>query len=161
MQAAHAWNRRLHHAMLNIGFIHISADHCVYTHTSSASTSFVAVHVDDMCATASTPAEMTKLKQQLGNLFSLVDMGELTWLLGIAVTRDRAARTISLNQTAYIESIAKHLGLEDAHPVSTPLNPHIILSKDLCPTTDEAKQRMRDISYLTAVGSIMYAAIGT
>ena len=32
MQAAHAWNRRLHHAMLNIGFICISANHCVYTH---------------------------------------------------------------------------------------------------------------------------------
>jgi len=29
MQAAHAWNLRLHHAMLEIGYVHISADHCI------------------------------------------------------------------------------------------------------------------------------------
>jgi len=73
--------------MLGIGFIHISADHCIYTRTSSAGSSFVTVHVDYMCAAASTPAEMTKLKGQLGSLFSLVNMGKLTWLLGIAVTQ--------------------------------------------------------------------------
>ena len=61
----------------------------------------------------------------------------------------------------YIESIVKCLGLEDAHPVSTPLDTHVVLSKDFCPMTDEAKQRMQNVPYLTAVGSIMYAAIGT
>ena len=90
MQAVHVWNQHLHCAMLDISFICISTDHCVYTHTSSAGSSFITVHVDDMCATPSTPAKMMKLKQQLGNLFSLVDMGELTWLLGIAVTQDQA-----------------------------------------------------------------------
>ena len=41
-----------------------------------------------MCVAMSNKAEMAKLKAQLGKLFSLVDLGELKWLLGISVTRN-------------------------------------------------------------------------
>ena len=41
------------------------------------------------------------------------------------------------------------------------LNPNIILSKSLCPDTDEAKALMSHTPYLTAVGLIMYVAMGT
>src|SRR5882724_2311928 len=63
--------------------------------------------------------------------------------------------------SGHIESIAKHLHLEDAHPVTTPLDPHIVLSKDLGPTSEEEKIWMKKIPYLTAVGSIIYAATAT
>ena len=43
----------------------------------------------------------------------------------------------------------------------TPLDPHVILSKDLGPTSDEEKLRMKKIPYLTTMGSIMYAAMAT
>ena len=104
---------------------------------------------------------MVKLKAQLGQFFNLVDLGELKWLLGIAITRNCPARTISLCQGAYIESIMKHLQLKDAHPVTMPLDPHVILLKDLGPTSNEEKLQMKKIPYLTAVGSIMYAATAT
>ena len=130
-------------------------------HKTAEGSSIVAIHVDDMCAAASNMAEMAKLKEQLGTFFSLVDLGELKWLLGIAVTRDRRTRTISLCQGAYIKSIAKRLNLTDAHPVTPPLDPHVILSKDLGPTSAEEQLRMKKIPYLTAVGSIMYATTAT
>src|SRR5882724_2494109 len=155
MQAAHAWNLHLHHAMLEIGYVHISADHCIYMHNTPRESSIVAVHIDDMAAAASDKAEMARLKEDLGKLFSLIDLRELKWLLGIAVTRDCNPHTISLCQAAYIESIAKHLHLEDAHPVTTPLDPHVVLSKDLGPTSEEKKIWMKKIPYLTAVGSII------
>ena len=49
----------------------------------------VAIHVDDMCATASNMSEMAKLKTKLGKFFSLVDLGKLKWLLGIAITQNQ------------------------------------------------------------------------
>ena len=76
-------------------------------HKTAEGSSIMAIHVDDMCTAASNMAEMAKLKEQLGTFFSLVDLGELKWLLGIAITRDCRVRTISLCQGAYIESIAK------------------------------------------------------
>ena len=42
-----------------------------------------------------------------------------------------------------------------------PLDPNVILSKSLSPTTDDDKAEMAQIPYLTTVGSIMYAASGT
>jgi len=161
MQAARAWNIRLHRAMLEIGYVRISADHCIYMCNTTSGSSIVAIHVDDMAVAASNKAEMARLKEQLGKFFGLVDLGELKWLLGVAVTRNRRARTISLSQAAYIESIAKHLHLEDAHPVTTPLDPHVVLSKDHGPKDEEGKLRMKKIPYLTAIGSIMYAATAT
>ena len=88
MQAVWAWKLRLHCAMLEICYIRISADHCIYMHDSPTGKSIVAIHVDDMCVAASNKTEMAKLKEQLGKLFSLVDLGKLRWLLGIAITRD-------------------------------------------------------------------------
>ena len=127
MQATHAWNLHLHCAMIDIGYVCITADHCIYMRKTAKGSSIVAIHIDDMCAVASNMAEMAKLKEQLGKFFSLVDLGELKWLLGIAVTRDCHARTISLCQGAYIKSIAKRLNLTDAHLVTLPLDPHVIL----------------------------------
>ena len=43
----------------------------------------------------------------------------------------------------------------------TPLDPHVVLSKDLIPKSKEEKLQMKKIPYLTAVGSIMYAATAT
>ena len=106
-QATRAWNLHLHHAMIDIGYVCITTDHCIYMCKTAEGSSIVAIHIDNMCAAASNMAEMAKLKEQLGTFFSLVDLGELKWLLGIAVTRDRRARTISLCQGAYIKSIAK------------------------------------------------------
>ena len=79
----------------------------IYMRKGTEGSSIVAIHVDDMCAAASNMAEMAKLKEQLGKFFSLVNLGELKWLLGISVTRDCHTRTISLCQGAYIESITK------------------------------------------------------
>ena len=82
MQAARAWNLCLHRAMIDIGYICITADHCIYMRKTAEGSSIVAIHVDDMCATASNMAEMAKLKEQLRTFFSLVDLGELKWLSG-------------------------------------------------------------------------------
>jgi len=51
-----------------------------------------------MAAAVSNKAEMARLKEDLGKLFSLIDLGELKWLLGITVTWDCNAHTISLCQ---------------------------------------------------------------
>src|SRR5882672_4834076 len=105
-----------------------------------------------MAVAASNKAEMAKLKEQLRDFFSLMDLGELKWLLGVAVTRNRHTRTISLCQATYIESITKHLHLEAAHPVAMLLDPHVVLSKDNGPKDEEDKLWMKKFPYLTTIG---------
>ena len=71
--------------MIDIGYVCITANHCIYMCKTAEGSSIVGIHVDDMCATASNMAEMAKLKEQLRKFFSLVDLGELKWLLGIVL----------------------------------------------------------------------------
>ena len=156
MQAACGWNQHLHRNMVNNGYTRILSDHGVYIRTSKLGTSIVAIHVDDMCAAASSAEEVKKLKDNLRKAFNLVDLSEVHFLLGIAITWDWTAHTITLSQKAYVEKITKCLHLKDAHPVATPLDPNVILFKSLCPDTDEAKALILHTPYLTVVGLIMY-----
>ena len=87
MQGARNWNEKLNNIMVKeLGFQRLAVDHCVYTRTTVDGVSILAVHVDDMCATASTTQEMSRLKADLARFFDLVDLGEVKWLLGIGIT---------------------------------------------------------------------------
>ena len=66
-----------------------------------------------------------------------------------------------MSQTTYIETITERFNLMDGHCVLTPMDTNSTLTKAMCPSTDSKKNRMKDIPYLAAIGSIMYAAIGT
>jgi len=66
-----------------------------------------------------------------------------------------------LSQAVYINTIAHWFNLEDSHPVSTPLDTNVILSKDLSPKNDEVRQQMKKGPYLTSIGSLMYMSMAT
>jgi hypothetical protein len=117
--------------------------------------------MDDFTITASSPECMTKFKSELSNHFEMSDLGKLAWILGIRVTRDRILKTISLSQSADIDSIVKCFNLTSAQPLGTPLDPSIQLSKDQSPSTTSHWEDMQKVPYREVIGSLMYAAIGT
>jgi len=139
----------------------ISADHCIYMRNHHE---WIFNRHRSMLTIgprlAVTRPEMAKLKEQLRKFFGLVDLSELKWLLGVAVTRNRCTRTISLSQAAYIESIANVYPRRRAS-VTTPLIHMSFFSKDHGPKDEEGKLRMKKNPYLTTIGSIMYAATVT
>jgi hypothetical protein len=91
----------------------------------------------------------------------ITDMGELHWLLGIKVKRNREERTISLSQRSYIDSITRRFGFEDLKPISTPMDPNVKLSTSQNASTAPEFAVMRHIPYHEAVGALMYAMLGT
>jgi hypothetical protein len=64
------------------------------------------------------------------------------------VVRNRNERTITLSQAAYVDKIIRRFGLEESYGVSTPLDPNVVLSKDMCPQTEAGRRAMKDIPYL-------------
>ena len=51
--------------------------------------------------------------------------------------------------------------INNAKPVHVPLPGHFKLSKMQCPKNEEEKEKMSKVSYLSAMGSLMYAIICT
>jgi hypothetical protein len=91
----------------------------------------------------------------------MTDLGELHWLLGMEVKRDWSNQMGSISQMAYIDHICEKFNLQDAKPLSTPLDPGNHLLKSQSPSTPKQIDDMRGIPYREAVGSLMYATVGT
>ena len=86
--------------------------------------------------------------------FKLKDLGEISWALGIRVTRSPGS--IHLDQQQFIKSIAKEFNLLEAHPAPSPEEAGLYLSKSDCPLTAEAKQDMEAVPYGRLVGKLLY-----
>ena len=55
-------------------------------------------HINDCMITRKSQVLIQKYKDELKNKYSLTDLGAANWLLGIKITRDSKAQTISLSQ---------------------------------------------------------------
>jgi hypothetical protein len=121
----------------------------------------ITVSVDDMVVTANHISHIQHFKTQLLEFFKITDLGELNWLLGLKVTRDRVARTLTLSQRAYVNTIIDHFSLGEAKSAQTPMEPGTMLSVDQSPATFSEQDAMRNVPYQCAIGSLMYAATST
>jgi hypothetical protein len=83
----------------------------------------IALYVDDIPAACNDASWLTSLKAQLGARFKTKDMGDLSQPLGMHITRDRSACTISLDQSKYLRDILAKFGMADYKLSSLPMDP--------------------------------------
>ena len=121
----------------------------------------LAVHVDDCMFTGSSIKLIMLYKEKLNACYALTDLGPIHWLLGIKITRDRAARTISLSQSSFIDSILSRFSFSDIKPYGCPMIPGSTYSKSDSPSSPEEAVRMKRTPYRQAIGSLMYVAVAT
>ncbi len=98
------------------------------------------------------------MKKELANRFNIKDFGPVKFILGLEITRDRKNKTTYLNQEKYITNILNHFNIKDTKPMDTLQAIREVLSKD-DPTVKS--EDMKAVPYKNAIGSIMYAMIGT
>ena len=155
-QSGREWNNKLDSKLQNIGFERLQSDPCVYIRKTNG-IEIITVWVDDLLLFTKDKIQMDNLKRELDNLFEITDLGEPSKLVGIEITRDRANGTLTISQTKYIESILEKEKMDNANPVSTPLDPNVKLE----PLEPHSDAPTINGSYASLTGSLMYAAIGT
>jgi hypothetical protein len=163
-QGGLVWNRTLNHVMLSWGFTHLKCEHCIYFRRTDAGTLLIAVHVDDLFTVGSTKSVVSAFKDQLRTKWTISDLGEAHFCLGIAIECDRNVRIIRLSQSALIDCVVapSQFGLKDAVPITAPMEPGLHLSRrHHAPSMDSECDLMACTPYRSLVGSLMYIAIGT
>jgi hypothetical protein len=160
-QAGCKWYDTLCHTLADLGFCVNEADPGIFFAHEGNDTTILAIHVNDCLITGSSPQLISNYKQKLNECYSLMDSGPVHWLLGIKITRNREARTISLSQTSYINTILSHFSLSDAKPHATPITPGASLSKADAPSDDTEAALMKKVPSHEAIGSLMYATVAT
>ena len=114
---------------------------------------YVSAHVDDCLLSCKSADVMSRFKKDLLSRFVGTDEGEVTEYLGCQLVRDRKARTGSLVQSGYAERVLRTFNMCDSHPVATPLDPNVRLSKLDCPSVVDPKVHR---TYRSIVGCISY-----
>ena len=112
------------------------------------------IHVDDSTITGSSVTLINVFKRRIAKRFSITDLGSISWLLGLAVIRDRAKRMLMISQESYVESLLRCFNLENAKSLTIPINSNTHLVSDNCPTTIEGKQDMKGVPYRELIGAL-------
>lgn len=81
------------------------------------------VYVDDIIPVSNNPVLLKAEKAALCERFEMIDQGEIHYLLGMSIKRDRECRTLTISQANYVERVLRKFGMENCKPVSTPLDP--------------------------------------
>jgi len=114
-------------------------------------TLIVVIWVDDLIIADSSEAVVRQFKEAISSRFNMKDLGALSWILGMEVTRDRFKRTVQVTQKAYIDVLLKRFGMTECKAVGTPVEGYLRRVPDGEPNKD----------YMCLVGSLLYAAMVT
>jgi hypothetical protein len=80
------------------------------------------IHVNNLLLMSNSKATIQCVKSDLATHFRLHDQGPMTSILGIKIDCNCTARTISLSQPGYVESILEQFGMADCNPSLTPMD---------------------------------------
>ncbi|KAL0440204.1 UNVERIFIED_CONTAM: Retrovirus-related Pol polyprotein from transposon RE2 [Sesamum latifolium] len=128
-------------------FIKNDYDPCVYKKISGSLVAYLVLYVDDILLIGNDVKMLGDIKAWLSTQFSMKDMGEASYILGIKIYRDRSRRMLGLTQSLYIEKVLKRFRMEHSKRGVLPMRHGIKLSKKQSPKTDEELKRMSDIPY--------------
>ena len=88
-------------------------------------------------------------------------LGEVAYILGIKIYRDRSRHLTGLSQSTYLDKVLKKFKMNQSKKGFLPVLQGVKLSQTQCPTTAEDREKMKGIPYASAIGSIMYAMLCT
>ena len=66
---------------------------------SGSSVAFLILYVDDILLIGNDIVFLESIKRYLDNSFSMTDLGDAAYILGITIYRDRSRRLIGLSQS--------------------------------------------------------------
>ncbi|KAL0455905.1 UNVERIFIED_CONTAM: hypothetical protein Slati_0929700 [Sesamum latifolium] len=133
-QASRSWNIHFDEVIRGYDFIKNDYDPCVYKKISGSSVAYLVLYVDDILLIGNDVKMLGDIKAWLSTQFSMKDMGEASYILGIKIYRDRSRRMLGLTQ----------FRMEHSKRGVLPMRHGIKLSKKQSPKTDEELKRMSD-----------------
>nr|GEW86345.1 retrotransposon protein, putative, Ty1-copia subclass [Tanacetum cinerariifolium] len=155
-QASRQWNKRFDEEIKKFGFIQNCDEPCVYRKASGSDVAFLILYVNDILIMGNNIRRLKEVKDYLRKCFSMKDLGEAAYILGIKIYRDRSRRLIRLSQSAYIDKILKKYNMHNSKKGYLPMEVKHDLSNELCASTPVEVAYMKKVPYASAIGSIMY-----
>ena len=160
-QAPRQWYKKMDALLLSLGFLRSEVDHCLYYLIRDGVKHVIPLWVDDQLLACNDRPTLDWVKSELAKVFAMKDLGPIRDYLGLEAVRDRPNWRLYLSQTKLLQRVLERFFMSGAKLVSTPLDCGVPLSSSTSPQTEEEQLMMKKVLYLSAVGSLMYLAVGT
>nr|GEV88600.1 hypothetical protein [Tanacetum cinerariifolium] len=118
---------------------------------------FLVLYVDDILLIGNDILTLPSVKDWLRKCFAMKDLGDASYILGIKIYIDRLKHLIGLSRDMYLDKKWKIFKMENSKKGNLPFHHGIKICNDLCLKTNEDPDRMSQVLYASAIGSIMYA----
>lgn len=151
-QAPMEWNARFDEFVKRLGFQQCSADKCMYVLHSNNCRTYLLLYVDDFLLACTDNRILLELKSRFMREFKMRDLGEMSYFLGIKITRCESG--IFLSQENYLRKVLAKHKMDLCAPVKTPLEPQ--------PCSEvNSNCIIGNKPYREVIGSLMYACMAT
>lgn len=118
-QSPRMWFKRLKEFLKSIEFVGSQADPSLFI-LDKEYTVFLFVYVDDIVICGSTEEEVQRIIASLGKEFSIRNLDELKFFLGIQVQHTKEGG-LNLNQQQYLVNLLQNCRMENLKPSPTPM----------------------------------------
>jgi hypothetical protein len=135
------------------------SDPCIYIFEENGGSAMIALYVDDIHVACNSTALRVAFTALVRSRFDIKYKGDLSDIIWMHITMDRAPRTISLDQCQYVREVLEKHDMVDCKPSCLPMDPGFLaaISKQThVPLTGTD----HDI-YPSMLGSLQYTAICT
>jgi len=131
-QASRQWYAKLTEILYSRGYQHSSNDHSLFYKKTAGSNTFLRVYVDDILLTGNNEAEIISLKAHLDSIFTIKDLGEAHYFLGMEFLSTKNG--LVLTQRKFVRELLAEFGNKNdtavVCPWTTPINWQQI--KEIC-----------------------------
>ena len=101
-QYSRQWYLRFHQSIISCDLQMIDEDYCVYAKRSNDKFVILSLYVDDILLAGNDKEYLLSIKEWLFSNFEMNDLGEVAYILGVKIKRDRSNKLLALSQKPYI-----------------------------------------------------------
>jgi hypothetical protein len=150
-QAPRAWFSALKQALLEFGFINAKSDSSLFVFHDGSILAYCLVYVDDLILTGNNSTFVASIIDQLGQKFSLKDLGPLHFFLGVEVIPTKEG--LFLTQHKYIRDMLSKTSMAGAKDVTTPLSTSVSLK------LADGSSSVDSTEYRRVIGALQYLSL--
>lgn len=153
-QSGREWYIEACRGLKTLGFEPLFSEPSIFRNPGSGQ--LIGLYVDDMVVLGQDLQAVQATINAIGQIWEIKDLGEVQVILGIRVQRDRPNKTLSMDQSTYIQGLIEKCRLGDAKPIAVPVTDRKALSAGL------SGEALADQAlYQSTIGAVGWVARGT
>ena len=162
-QSPREWYNNINSFLQEIKFKRLVSEPCLYFRQDEEDNAIciLSLYVDDLVIAGSDSAIIDRVKHQLGEKYSMKDLGVVNHILGCEARHDEDTGVTYLSQYQFTKAAIEKFFPGELRECDTPCDPSVTLSRSMGPQSPEERGEIVGVPYREAVGTLLWLSLGT